>query len=374
MGFIDSARTLAKRALGITEDSYSSRFTDSSGLSQIALADWLGALPDTVVVNRRNALTIGTVASARHTLAGMSRLPLYAEQGGTRVPQALQPALLGQPEIGVPRSTTLQWTYDALFFQPCTWWHILKRDYYGWPTKVQWVSLDRAELDSEGRLIGVDKTPVRAEDVIRFDSPLGDGFLKNARRDIQRAIAINLAAAKAEDSPIPAVELHNELGVELTEAEKEDLLDKWAEARRTRGVAYTPKGLKVIAHGKPTEALLIDGRRAIALELVRHANMPAWAASNAVEGATMQYDNRNSRNWELIDLTEAPYLSAVSDRLSLPDVTPRGWDIKVDTDELTKDDLKTRFEAYEIGKRAGFIDNDWIAAQEGWATTPKETK
>lgn len=373
MGLLDSAQRTMRRVLGLG-DGYASQYAGDH-LAEITLEDWLGALPDYVAVNRQNAITIASVDAARNAIAPtVGRIPFYAEKGGRRVPQAQQPALLvGSLEAGVPRSTTMTWTVDAMFFQPCTWWHVLDRDYYGWPRLVEWVSLSRAGLDKDGRLVKVDRQPVAPENVIRFDSPLGDGFLKNAAKDIRRAIAINLAAAKAEDSPIPAVELHDELGVDLAPGDRDKLLDAWAAARRTRGVAYTPKGIKVIPHGKPADALLIDGRKQISLELIRHASLPAWAASTAVEGATMTYDNRALRNWELLDLTLSPYITAIEERLTMPDVTPSGWAVKGDTDQFTRDDMKTRFEAYEIGKRGGFIDNEWIAEQEGWADVPADT-
>lgn len=344
---------------------YTSRFSDNGYLSDITLDDWLGALPDYVAVNRDNAMTVATVAASRHTIATTNgRLSLYLEKGGVTAP--LQPQLLEQAERGIPMSTTMTWTTDSLFFHPCTWWVVTERDAYGWPIWVDnIVDRSRAGLDSAGRLIAVDRKPVRPEDVIRFDSPLGDGFLRNARKNIQRAIALDLSAALAEDNPVPTVELHNEGGIPLTEAERETLLDNWQASRRRRGVAYTPKGLKVIPHGQAPQQLLIDGRRAISLDLIRQASMPAWAASTAIEGATMTYDNRSLRNWELIDLTLAPYHAAIAGRLSLPDVTPRGSKVKVGVDELTRPDQKTRFETYKLGIDGGFIDDAWITAQEG---------
>jgi hypothetical protein len=373
VGLLDSAQRSMRRMLGLG-DGYASQYAGDH-LAEITLEDWLGALPDYVAVNRKNAITVASVDAARNAIAPtIGRIPFHAEKGGRRVPQAQQPALLVGPlEAGTPRSTTMTWTVDALFFQPCTWWVIRDRDFYGWPRLVEWISLDRAGLDKHGRLVKVDKEPVAPEAVIRFDSPLGEGFLVNAAKDIRRAIAINLAASKAEDSPIPAVELHNELGVDLSETDREALLDKWSEARRKRGVAYTPKGIKVIPHGKPADALLIDGRKQVSLELLRHASVPAWAASTAVEGATMNYENRSSRNWELLDLTLSPYITAIEERLSLGDVTPNGWTVKANTDDFTRDDMKTRFEAYEIGKRGGFVTNEWIAEQEGWADVPADT-
>lgn len=374
MGLIDR---LANR-LGYTPltrelaTEYTSAWSTSDTLAHIAFEDFYGAISPYIRTNRANAMTVGTIGAGRQNIAGtIGRLGLYAEQGGSRA--ALQPALLSQLERGVPTSTTLTWTADDLLFYPCAWWVVRERDFYGWPVWVQRVPHDDAKTDSEGRLIGIRDELVDAKDVIRFDSPNGSGLLVDGARTIKRAIAIELAAALAEDNPVPTIELHNE-GDPLDADERERLLDAWASARRKRGVAYTPKNLKAIPHGQQPAQLLIEGRRALSLDLVRHMNLPAWAASTAVEGATMTYDNRQLRNWELIDLTLAPYFAAIGGRLSLPDVTPRGWTIKHQIDQLTQPDQKTRFETYEIGKRAGFIDNTWIAAQEGWPTVPEETQ
>lgn len=355
----------------VTGIPYVSRFSQDNHLAQITLEDWLGALPEHVAVTRDNAMRVAPVAAARHTIAGTGgRLPLFLEHDGVR--DTFQPRVLSQLERGVPITTTLTNLYDALYFHSCTWLVVRDRDSYGWPRWYEWIEQSRADLDDAGNLTKVDGEPVKPEDAKRFDSPLGAGFLHNGRKTVQRAIAIDLAAALAEDNPVPTVELHNETGIELTDTEIDDLLENWSSARRRRGVAYTPKGLKVIAHGTRPEQLLIDGRKAIAVDVVRHANLPAWAASTAVEGATMTYDNRSMRNWELIDLTLAPYFSAVGERFSMNDMTPRGAKVKVDTTVLTQPDMKTRFEAYGIGKKHGFITNSWIAEQEGWATVPEE--
>lgn len=377
MGFLENA--LSRIGLmpkphvmaSVTGIPYVSRFSQDNHLAQITLEDWLGVLPEHVAVTRDAAMRVAPVAAARHTIAGTGgRLPLYLETNGMRA--EYQPRVLSQLERGVPLSTTLTWLYDSLFFFPCTWLVVRDRDSYDWPRWYEWIDRQRADLDDDGNLVKVDGESVKPGDVVRFDSPLGHGFLHNGRRTIQRAIALDISAALAEDNPVPTVELHNETAIELTDAEREKLLTDWSASRRKRGVAYTPKGLKVIAHGAAPEQLLIDGRRAIALDVVRHANLPAWAASTAVEGAAMTYDNRSMRNWELIDLTLAPFFKAFADRMSMNDVTPRGSKIRVDTAELTQPDQKTRFETYAIGKKHGFITNEWIATQEGWATVPQE--
>lgn len=377
MGFLENA--LASIGLmpkphvmaSATNIPYVSRFSQDNHLAHITLEDWLGVLPEHVTVTRDSAMRVAAVAASRHTIAGVSgRLPLYLEQDGVRAEH--QPRVLTQLERGVPLTTTMTNLYDALFFFPCSWLVVRDRDSYDWPRWYEWIDRSRADLDADGNLVKVDGEPVKPEDVKRFDSPLGAGFLHNARRTVQRAIALDVSAALAEDNPVPTVELHNETGIELTPEEVDDLLTNWSASRRKRGVAYTPKGLKVIGHGVVPSQLLIDGRRAISLDVIRQANLPAWAASTAVEGATMTYDNRSLRNWELIDLTLASYHRAVDDRFSMNDMTPRGSRVRVDTGELTQPDQKTRFETYGIGKKHGFIDNAWIAEQEGWARVPQE--
>lgn len=379
MTILDSLlRPIGLGRLSVATD-VASRFAGDT-LDAISLDDWLGALPEWIPVNRHNAMQIGTVASMRHTVASSSRLPFALDQRGRRVDLGMLP-ILRQVERGVPLSTTLQWTYDALFHHPATWWRIVERDASGWPRWGEWVDRSRVTLD-DGVVVKIDGREIvdrldgpvgwRRIDLVQFDSPLGEGFLHLARKTIRRAIALELSASLVEDNPVPTVELHNEAGKEMSEQEISDLLDAWQSARRKRGVAYTPKGLKVIAHGQAPQQLLIDGRRRIDIELVRHANMPAWAASTAVEGATLTYENRSSRNWELIDLGLAGFHAAIADRLSMPDFTPNGWSVRVDVDGLTRPDERTRFETYEIGKRAGFIDNAWIAEREGWSTVPAE--
>ncbi len=340
-------------------------------LERIAFEDFYGAIEPYIATNRTNAMTVGTVAALRNAIAGTgSRLGLYTERAGARTVK--QPTLLAGLERGVPLATTLAWLIDDLFFYPNAYLRVTERDAYGWPTWTLRVPRGEARFDAEGRLIAHGDTPVRPEDVIRFDSPLAEGFLATASRTIKRAIAIELAAALAEDSPIPAIELHNESDQVLSDEQRDSLLDSWTAARRKRGVAYTPKNIKAIAHGKPTEQLLIEGRRALSLDLVRHGNAPAWIASTAVEGANLTYENRGSRNWELIDLTLANYFTAIAGRLAMDDITPHGWTVKFDTDQLTLPDMKTRFETYGIGLDKGFIDKAWIAAREGWATVPGE--
>ena len=363
LGFAPVARELATEVL-------KSPWSGTDELTRWTLEDLYGIDLTGVVVNRTAAMQIATVAKARNVIATtVGRLPLYNEKAGRRAPA--QMPLLAQPERGVPLSTTLTWTVDALLFHPCTWWHVLERDTYGWPTWVEWVDRSRAELDNAGKLVKIDRRTVRPEDVIRFDSPLGKGLLEIARPTLARATRLNKTAANAEENPVPSIDLHHEdANATLSQTEIADLVEQWRTARTKGSVAYTPKSITAKPLGVQPEQLLIDGRKQIQLELIRHLNIPAWVADVELGGSSLTYNNRQSRNAELIDLALAPYMTAIVDRLSMADVTPRGWRVKFDTDDLTKPDQKTRFDTYKVGIDGTFVTPDQVAEWEGWTTTP----
>jgi hypothetical protein len=225
---------------------------------------------------------------------------------------------------------------DQLIFYPCTWWHVVGRDFYGWPSAVELVMRSDAELNARGELMkinGQPGVPGRRDPVRRTQLA---GLLTDGEKTLRRAMVIEAAAARAEDNPVPSFELHN-VGEALTGEEIDRLLSRWVEARHKYGVAYTSKGLETKAHGAAPEQLLIDGRRRIDLELVRHMNAQPWMAGVATEGSSLTYANVQDQWRDAINITFAPYMAAVADRLSMPDVTPRGWEVRFDADSLTQD-------------------------------------
>lgn len=364
MGIIERAATaLGFTKLTVTQAGLASPYAGESHLESILFSELFG-FADRIAVNRTSAMELDVVSKVRNVIAQQSaRLPLFDEKNRQR--NTVQRNILSQPDPAVPLSTTLQWTADHLFFYPCTEWVVLTRDANGFPDRARHVPWAEAARDTEGNLTHAWGKPVDVADVIRFDSPLAGGLLAHGKNAIQRAIIVGRAAAVAEDNPVPSFELHNE-GDDLDPEEIDEALARWMQGRKKYGVGYTSKQIKATAHGQRLEQLLIEGQKRADLMLVRKAGAPAWVADVAVDGQSLTYNNRASRNWELIDLLLAPYLTAITDRLSLGDVTPRGWKVKADTDELTRDDMKTRFEAYKIGVDSGFVSQEQINAWEGW--------
>ncbi|QMU97984.1 phage portal protein [Microbacterium esteraromaticum] len=341
-------------------------WADSSHLIPVDLQSLFGwADASGIQISRRTAMGLDVVAKGRRVLAtNLGRMSLVNFKAGARAP--LQMAYLQQPEEDRPLAQTLIWTADALYFYPRTWWIVQRRDAYGWPARGGVKLLDRkdAEFDDDGKVIKAWGKPVEARDVIQFDAPDG-GLLHDGLKTLRRAVVLDRAASLAEENPVPSVDIHNTGSTKLEADQIRALLASWQAARAKYGAAYSDKSIEVKTLGLDKEQLLLDAQNRMDVKLARQVGIPAWAADVALEGSTLNYQNRASRAWELIDLYLATYTTAIASRLSMNDCTPIGWSTEFDTEVLTRPELKTRFETYEIGLRAGFIDQAWIDAQEG---------
>lgn len=333
--------------------------------------DSLYQLGANIRVTEERARRLSVVGRAARIVGGtIQRMPLYAtSSAGVRLP--LQPSLLIQPERGVPRSTTLKRTARALFFHRATWWVVTERDFYGWPMYVRYVPQADARTDDQGRLIEAFGKPVDPKDVIDFVNPDG-GVLYEGDDIIRRSILVERAASHAEQNPVPSIDLHN-AGADLPDEEIDKLIERWRTAREKGGIGYTSKTVEAKPLGVQPEQLLINARKTLQLDQARLSDMPAWAVDVELAGTSLNYSNNASRWRDLLNLSAVSNIATIiADRLALPDVTPRTQGVAFDTDQFTRDDMKTRFETYEIGKRADFIDNAQIAEWEGWPAPAAE--
>lgn len=359
MSFLGRVRT----ALSGTTASrvLSSPWADSSHLQEVLFNDIYG-IDVEGPVTRAAAVRLATVAKGRDVLTGMiSRQPLIAAKAGS--PVIDQPTFFAQIERGCALVNTLTWTVDSMFFHGRAWWHITEVNSLGFPLWAEWVPEDQAETNDAGQLVKAFGLPVQAGRGIRFDGP-NEGLLWRGADTIRRSIRLNRAAAKAENNPVPSIDLHNE-GENLSAPEIKLLTSSWETARTTSGVGYSSKGLKVNVLGQPAEQLMIDGRKAINLELARHMGAPEWAVGVAMEGSSLSYSNRQSRNGELIDQFLSPYMAAITGRLSLDDITPHGTKVSFDSSELTREDTATRYANLKAGLDMKLFDLEHAQESEG---------
>lgn len=358
------ASFVTPRGLTAAQDVLLSPWSDGGHLENVTF-DMLYGIGVSGSVGRSAALGVATVAAGRDVLTGrLSRCPLV-ELDSNGQPSATQPALLLQPEAGRPRSQTMIWTFDAMFFHGRSFWEVTEREATGFPKRVRLVPEDQAETNDQGQMVKAFGADVEPRNSMRIDGP-HEGLLNRGADTIRRAIRLNRAAAKAENNPVPSVDIHND-GEDLSKDEIDQLLGRWIKAREATGVGYSSKQVKVNTLGQAAEQLMIDGRKAITLELLRHmgaASNPEIAAA-AAEGTSLTYTNKASREAALIDNYLRPYMTALEDRLSMDDVRPHGRKVRISTDELTREDTATRYGNYKAGKELEIITTDDIKKAEG---------
>jgi hypothetical protein len=103
------------------------------------------------------------------------------------------------------------------------------------------------------------------------------------------------------------------------------LTQMWADAREGEngGVAYLPPGIDAQELGTFDQHLVLDGRNAAAVDIARHASLPADMVDATTEGSLV-YQNRVDNDRRGLDYGIGGYMSAISARLSQNDACPAG--------------------------------------------------
>lgn len=327
-------RATAAKAGGIVDPSTFPIATPwgSSDLQRMVFQDVFGQ--DVPANTREAAMRLPALARARNLMvATISRIPLQQLTGTTPMPETQQPAWLTATGDGSSPQLRMAWTVDDLIFYGWScWW----RDWDGDPS-------DPANLASAHRLnqgdwtvnddmrVVVNGEPVKDTDVIVIPG-LHEGILSYAADviDDSRTLYRNVRARLL--NPVPLLDLHQTEGEPLTPAQIDALIDRWAAARQGRngGVSYTNQALEINELGGGDGALMIDARNASAVDQARVVGVSAGRVDASGVNSTLTYETKETSGRDLVDFDLALYLTPISARLSLDDVTPAGTRVDFD--------------------------------------------
>lgn len=306
-------------------------------LQSIIWNDLLGEL--LFPVTRAEAMAVPAMARCRHILCGFGAAATMRQYEGDTV-TVDQPAWLYRTDqtTQLPPFHRSLWTIDDLLFHGWSLWAVARdaEDKVNDAARVPW---DWWTFEDDGT-VKLGDHPVPYQDVILIPGP-HEGVVEFGAGAIRHASRLLRAATVAAETPVPNMELHDEGETQLTQAEQDTLLAAWAEARKGEngGVAYTSRGIKAIEHGAYDAPLLIDGRNAAAVDVARLASLPAALIDATLDKGSLTYETAQGRNAEAIDYGVKLYLDAISARLSMDDVVPRGKRIGFDLDQLTALDV-----------------------------------
>lgn len=306
---------------------------------------WTLALPPDLVaaeflpMTRREALSVDAVSRARDLVCTtIARAPLRSYTGAALDPDVEQPSFLYRTDGSVHPRMRMVWTIDDLIFHGWSLWAV-DRGADGAIIHADRIPFELWEFDDRGRVL-VDSETVAADRVLLIPGP-HEGILNRNASTLRTAQRLERSAAARAANPVPLVELHQTVDVDLDATERDELLRSYGQAVTaanggTTGVAFTSYGVegKAVGANGDGAAALVESRNYAAVTAARIIGLPAAMVDATSAGASLTYETTSGRRAQFVDEVRA-YSDAVEGRLSLDDVVPRGRRIAFDVDELT---------------------------------------
>lgn len=328
--------------------------------------------------SREEAMEIPAMLRGRNLICSISTLPLESVDRFNRV--ANNP-LMKQIDPNVANVVTLAQTVEDLLFDAVAWWEITGfNPETGMPSRAvrhetSQVSLTppadyyQGYLPSDLPTTGVVYMRGKAvswDRVIRFDSP-NPPLIKVARSIILRAIKLDIAANTYADNPRPQdfFTSADPLADPADADQIKELLDEWQAARRERTTAYVPAALKYNTVQQPTPAdlQLVQLEQRVALGIANALGLDPEDLGISTTSRT--YQNATDRRKDRINDVLSTYMEAITQRLSMPDVTLDDETVRFRLDGYLRADPRTRAEVNGIYLDKGVVSREWVAADEG---------
>ncbi|MET9303202.1 phage portal protein [Micromonospora aurantiaca] len=329
-------------------------------------------------VSREQALSVAAVQRGRNSLCSIATLPLVQYKGLDIV----QSSFLAQIDPDVANVVTLSQTIEDLAFDGISWWLITAQDFAGYPLAARHLDVRTVSLtapsgavnpfpsgvDPRGvKVVWVDGEPTPVDKLIRFDSP-NPGLLTANARAIRRALLLDRLAATYADNPRPTDYFTDADDPSVDPMEDEEIdsfLAEWRAARKAGGTGWIPGNVKRVdvATPSPVEIQLVELQRQVTLEIANGLGVDP--EDLGVSTTSRTYFNAQDRRTSKINETYSPFMQAITQRLSMGDVTRRGHAVRFDLSDYLKPDPAGLIAYWKGLKEMGVVDEQWIGEQAG---------
>jgi HK97 family phage portal protein len=291
-------------------------------------------------VDRQAAVSVPAVNQCLNLIKGtIATIPLEMYSLNTGEELAM-PVWVRQPDLRAPRSVTISWTVDSLIMYGIAYWRVTEiyQDDLR-PARFEWIQnnrvttkLDQFSQDVEYYMVNNVRVPDSGVGSLVTFQAFDQGLLIRSQRLINSAIQAEEAANVGISSPQPTGYLKNS-GADLPDGQIQGLLNTWKTARKNRSTAYLTSTLEYVPTSySPMEMTYNDSIEEMSAQISRAMNVPAHMI-NAEHNRSSTYQNVLDARKEFFAYTLAPYISAIEDRLSLDDLTPRGQIVRFAVDE-----------------------------------------
>lgn len=326
-------------------------------------------------IDRTRAMQVPAVNKSVNLISGSAgSLPLvFVAPDNTRVASTF----FAQPEKNIARSVTMNNTFEDLLLEGVAWWLVTERDARGYPSAIVRLNPRDVNVTQEGKVYrtvkghqGMVSEWVQDKDLIRFDSPRG-ALLKDASRAIRTLLELEQAAQNLAMGLPPIGILTPKNGVDpIDDTSITQALTNLRDAKRNgKGDIYIPADFEYNTNSfNPEQLQMSEARQHAVLEIARATGVDGEELGVSTTSRT--YFNAQDREMHFLRHVIGPFIAAVEDRLSMGDVTPRGWRARFDTNDFLRVDQKTRYETYEIGLRIGALTHEEMRKAEHLPITP----
>jgi HK97 family phage portal protein len=323
-------------------------------------------------VDRNTAMQVPAVARARNLICGtIGSLPLELRLRADNS-YVDSSRVLHQPDPRIAGSVTYYWLAEDLFFYGVAYGQILEQ-YQEFPNRIKsWTRIQPTRVTAQfnndsteviGYSVDGKIVPNQGVGSLVVFYGLDEGILARGGRTIRTAHELEKASYNFAQEPIPAMALKSN-GVNLPAERITKLLESWKAARQSRSTAFLNADIELQQFGhSPKDLQMVEARQYLAAEIARLCNIPAWYLG-ADSGNSMTYSNTAQSRRDLIDFSIKPYLTAIEDRLGMPDFTPQTQMVQFDLDDYLKADPKERAEVYKTLAEIGVLTVQEIREME----------
>lgn len=330
----------------------------------LAAATDLRGGDDQVLSGTADALRVSAVVACVGLRAGVfAQLPLKAYRDVDGYARALdpQPDLFRMPsDVAVPSVWKTQMSISRDL-----WGFALGRvtawDAAFYPKRVEWIDPHVITYTVESQRVRwkIDNEPVDSSMLVHVPSrfvlpgnPVGmsplehSGLVELARR------AQKFGHDWFKYGAVPSAILKSD--AIMSQQDADALLDRIMDRWRRRQPAVIGSGLdyeqvSVAAN----ESQFLETARQVTADIALSFNLPPEKVGAAVAGSSITYANREQNQQQYLVDSINPDLVVIQE--SLDRHSPRGQYSRFNTGAFLRSDLKTRYDAYEIGIRSGFL-------------------